>query len=55
MSEDGHFDEEGMLDACGEPLASPPEVSDPEVWTDQPGVAAYVAGGRVNISIRDIN
>ena len=44
-----------MVDARGEALASPREVSDPGVWTDHPGVAAYVAGGRVNISIRDID
>lgn len=31
------------------------ELSDHEVWTDQPALAKYVAGGRVNISVRDID
>jgi hypothetical protein len=44
-----------MVDADREALAAPPELCDPAVWTDQPDVARYVAGGRVNISIRDID
>ena len=46
---------EGVVDAAGEVLLPPGVLCDPERWTEQPAVAAYVAGARVNISIRDID
>ena len=46
---------EDARDARGELLAAPREVSDPACWTEQPEVARYVAGGRVNVSVRDID
>ena len=45
--------EEGVVDARGQPLRAPREVSDPKVWTEEPKLAEYVAGGRVNVSLRD--
>jgi len=45
---------ENARDNKGELLAAPRELSDPECWKDQPDVARYVAGARVNVSVRDI-
>ena len=45
--------EEGVVDARGDPLRAPRELSDAEVWTEEPKLAEYVAGGRVNVSLRD--
>ena len=45
---------ENARDAKGELLAAPRELSDPERWKDQPEVARFVAGARVNVSVRDI-
>ena len=45
---------ENARDNKGELLAAPRELSDPELWKDQPDVARYVAGARVNVSVRDI-
>ena len=47
--------QENAVDARGELLAAPEEVSDPALWPEYPEVARYVAGGRVNISVRDID
>ena len=47
--------QENAVDARGELLAAPEEVSDPARWPEYPEVARYVAGGRVNISVRDID
>jgi alkylated DNA repair protein alkB family protein 1 len=46
---------ENARDNRGELLAAPRELSDPECWKDQPDVARYVAGARVNVSVRDID
>ena len=46
---------ENARDERGELLAAPRELSDPECWKDQPDVARYVAGARVNVSVRDID
>lgn len=46
---------EGVVDGQGRALGPPPEIADPETWTDEPDVARYVAGGRVNISVRDFD
>ena len=46
---------ENVADARGEILEAPREVGDPECWTERPEVARYVAGGRVNVSVRDID
>lgn len=45
---------ENARDNKGELLAAPRELSDPECWKDQPALARYVAGARVNVSVRDI-
>ena len=45
--------DEGVVDARGDPLRAPRELSDAEVWTEEPKLAEYVAGGRVNVSLRD--
>jgi alkylated DNA repair protein alkB family protein 1 len=47
--------QENAVDGRGELLAAPDEVSDPKCWPEKPEVARYVAGGRVNISVRDID
>ena len=46
---------EAARDAKGNLLRAPPGVSDPALWLESPAVAAYVADGRVNVSVRDID
>ena len=42
-------------DGHGALLKAPPELSCPETWHEHPDVARYVRGGRVNVSVRDID
>ena len=48
-------EDDGTLDVDGVLLKAPKEVSDKIIWTDEPFVAEYVRGGRVNVSVRDID
>ena len=46
---------EGCVDGRGVELGSPEWLGNPDAWPEEPDVARYIAGGRVNVSVRVVD
>ena len=46
---------EGCVDGDGVRLGCPEWLGNPDAWPEEPDVARYIAGGRVNVSVRVVD
>ena len=46
---------EGCVDGRGVALGCPEWLGNPDAWPEEPDVARYIAGGRVNVSVRVVD
>ena len=46
---------EGCVDGRGVELGCPEWLGNPDAWPEEPDVARYIAGGRVNVSVRVVD
>ena len=46
---------EGCVDGRGVGLGCPEWLGNPDAWPEEPDVARYIAGGRVNVSVRVVD
>lgn len=46
---------EGCVDGRGVTLGCPEWLGNPDAWPEEPDVARYIAGGRVNVSVRVVD